>query len=342
MGEGVTGSVRGAGRAWLGNRCVAAALVVLTIAGFVAGGAGNAQATVNGTGIGRQTWTIDACGMPTNGAFGAKSMEPGRVRVRSWFRPQNTRTVILLDGMRAQYDFSGWEINTNVQELVTRGVNVVEPIGGPASFYTNWDSPSNFNGQQRRYMWECVIQNRLVPALRARGFRGKGGKYAIMGISSGGNAALVLAAKRRDLYYAAGSLSGYDFLSSPGMHTMLRLAMLDVAPQPWNIDAMWGPPWSLRWYENDPFLLINRMHGLKVFTGSGNGLFGRYNALPNVLTDLFAGSTLEVLALAQRKAFELAAYVQGIDLMTYDAVGTHAWGYWQDMVWNAYNRGFFR
>ncbi len=189
--------------------------------------------------------------------------------------------------MRAQYDFSGWEINTNVQELVNRGVNVVEPIGGPASFYTDWNAPSNFNGQQSRYMWECVINNRLPQALRANGFQGKNGKYAIMGVSMGGNAALVLASKRRDLYYAAGSLSGYNFLSAPGMHTMIRLAMLDVAPQPWNVDAMWGPPWDGRWYDNDPSLRINRMQGLKLFVGSGNGLFGKYNALPNVFDDLF-------------------------------------------------------
>ena len=326
------------------SRLVAVTVALMTIAGLasVITGAGTADARVNGTPAGKSEWWIDACGMPTNGAFGNKSMAPGKVKVRSWFKPGNTRTVILLDGMRAQYDFSGWEINTNVQELVNRGVNVVEPIGGPASFYTNWNAPSNFNGQQRRYMWECVIQNRLAPALRQKGFKGKGGKYAIMGISSGGNAALVLAAKRPDLYYAAGSLSGYDFLSAPGMHTMLRLAMLDVDPKPWNVDAMWGPPWDQRWYDNDPFMLINRMHHLKVFTGSGNGLFGRYNALPNVFDDLFKGSTLEVLALAQRKAFEVAAFTQGINLMTYDANGTHAWGYWQDMVWSAYQRGFFR
>ncbi|MGV9825148.1 alpha/beta hydrolase [Gordonia sp. NPDC003429] len=335
---------RSRSRVGLRSRLVAATLAILTVAGLAAvtGGAGEAQATINGTRVGKNDWTIDACGMPTNGAFGNKSMRPGVVRVRSWFKPQNQRTVILLDGMRAQYDFSGWEINTNVQELVNRGVNVVEPIGGPASFYTNWNAPSNFNGQQRRYMWECVIQNRLVPALRARGFKGKNGKYAVMGISSGGNAALVLAAKRPDLYYAAGSLSGYDFLSAPGMHTMLRLAMLDVDPRPWNVDAMWGPPWDPRWDDNDPFLLINRMHHLKVFTGSGNGLFGRYNALPNVFDDLVKGSTLEMLALSQRLAFQFAASIQGINLMTYDANGTHAWGYWQDMVWNAYARGFFR
>ena len=79
-----------------------------------------------------------------------------------------------------------------------------------------------------------------------------------------------------------------------------------------------------------------------IFVGSGNGLFGRYNALPNVFDDLFQGSTLEFLAFTQAKAFQAAAALSGLPVMSYDAVGTHSWGYWQDMVWNAKSRGFFR
>ena len=320
-----------------GRRMTAVVLAVLTAVGLVGTsiGTGKAEAAA-------ETFWIDACGMPTNGAFGNKSMAPGKVKVRAWKRAGNQRTVILLDGMRAQYDRSGWEINTNVQAMVNRGVNVVQPIGGPASFYSNWDAPSNFNGQRKRYMWDCVINNRLVPALRSKGYRGKAGKYAIMGISMGGNAALVHAAHNRDKYYAAASLSGYNFLSAPGMRTALRMAMLDVAPQPWNVDAMWGPPWSPRWSHNDPFMNINQMRGLKVYIGSGNGLFGRYNYPQNTVDDLFKGTPLELLAFTQAKAFELGAVVQGVQPMTYYANGTHAWGYWQDMAWNALNRGFFR
>ena len=284
---------------------------------------------------------IDACGMPTNGAFGNKSMAPGKVKVQAWRKAGNRRTVILLDGMRAGYNRSGWDIETNAKALADRGVNVVMPVGGPASFYTDWDAPSNFNGQRKRYKWGCVIDNRLVPALRSKGFASKGGKYAIMGLSMGGGAALTHGAKRRDLYYAAGSMSGYLTLSAPGMRTALRLAMLDVSPAPWNVDAMWGPPWSPRWTQNDPFMLINRMRGLKVFVGSGNGFFGRYNYPQNVGDDLFKGTPLELLAFAQAKAFEAAAFVQGVPVMSYSANGTHAWGYWQDMLWNAKARGFF-
>lgn len=305
-----------------------AAVTVIGLTGVIVG-AGQANARIGATQVGLQEFYVNGCGMPS-------------VKVRAWKRPGNYKTVIMLDGMRAQYDYSGWEINTNVQELVRSGVNVVEPIGGPASFYTDWNAPSNFNNQRYRYAWNCVITRTLIAGLDSRGFRVGNGKYAIMGLSMGGNAALVIGAQNRRNFDRAASLSGYTFLSAPGMHTMIRLAMLDVDPKPWNVDSMWGPPWDARWYQNDPFLNINRMHGMKIFVGSGNGLFGRYNALPNVFDDLFKGSTLEFLAFTQAKAFEAAAALQGLPVMTYDAAGTHAWGYWQDMVWNAKARGFFR
>ena len=63
------------------------------------------------------------------------------MKVRTWKKQGNYKTVILLDGMRAEYGYSGWEINTNVQKLVNAGVNVVQPVGGPASFYADWDAP---------------------------------------------------------------------------------------------------------------------------------------------------------------------------------------------------------
>lgn len=324
------------------RRLVAVLVAVATTLGLVGTtiGAGDANA------VRAQTFWTDSCGMPTNGAFGNKRMTPGKVKVRVWSKPSNRRTVIMLDGMRAQYDRSGWEINTNIQALADRGVNVVEPIGGPASFYTNWDAPSNFNGQKRAYKWGCVIDRLAVNLRHGRAgvprLATKGGKFAIMGISSGGNAALAHAAQRKDLFYAAGSLSGYNFLTAPGMRTMLRVAMLDVAPQPWNIDSMWGPPWSPRWPANDPFMLINRMHGLKLYLGSGNGFFGKYNYPQNIGDDLLKGTPLEMLAFTQTVAFEAGARVQGLNPMTHYANGTHAWGYWQDMVWNAFHRGFFR
>jgi len=220
---------------------------------------------------------------------------------------------------------------------------VVMPVGGPASFYSDWNAPSNFNRQPYKYMWNCVITNTLVKGMDARGLRvGPGGKYAIAGISMGGNAALVIGANNKQNYSHAFSMSGYLNLSAPGMKSAIRVALLDANGGPWNSDSMWGPPWSTRWYDNDPFVQITKMHGLKVRVGSGSGVPGGYNVGDNAV-GIVQGVPLEVLSLAQTRAFEVQAFVIRVNLTTdYPATGTHKWGYWQDMMWRALQQGWFR
>src|SRR3569833_3176537 len=55
----------------------------------------------------------------------------------------NAPGVYLLDGLRAQEDFNGWDINTPAFEwYVDSGLAVVMPVGGPSSFYSAWYAPA--------------------------------------------------------------------------------------------------------------------------------------------------------------------------------------------------------
>ena len=316
------------GRAGFGKRFVAAFAALATISGVgvVAGtGTANAWGSYNGF----QEFRVDGCGMP------------GGVKVRSWTKPGNYKTVVLLDGLRATNDVSGWEHETNVQSMVDRGVNVVMPVGGAASFYSDWNAPSNFNGQTFTYKWNCVISDTLPQALANRGMM-PSGKLALAGISMGGNAALVAAANNKNWYSHAFSMSGYLNLSAPGMKSAIRVALLDADGGPWNADSMWGAPWSTRWYDNDPFVQINKMHGMKVRVASGNGFLGGYNAGQGAV-EIVQGVPLEWLSLAQTRAFEVQAFINQVQLTTdYPSNGTHMWGYWQDMMWRALQQGWFR
>src|ERR1700753_365588 len=52
-------------------------------------------------------------------------------------------SLYLLDGMRAQDDFNGWDINTPVFEWYNQsGISVVMPVGGQSSFYSDWYKPA--------------------------------------------------------------------------------------------------------------------------------------------------------------------------------------------------------
>src|SRR3989442_7162608 len=49
----------------------------------------------------------------------------------------NAPALYLLDGMRAQEDYNGWDINTPAFEWYNQsGIAVVMPVGGQSSFYS--------------------------------------------------------------------------------------------------------------------------------------------------------------------------------------------------------------
>ena len=55
----------------------------------------------------------------------------------------NAPGVYLLDGLRAQDDFNGWDINTAAFEwYLDSGLAVIMPVGGQSSFYSDWYKPA--------------------------------------------------------------------------------------------------------------------------------------------------------------------------------------------------------
>jgi S-formylglutathione hydrolase FrmB len=67
--------------------------------------------------------------------------------VRVEFQGGGSHAVYMLDGLRAQDDFNGWDINTAAFEwYFESGLSVVMPVGGMSSFYTDWYEPAVGNG----------------------------------------------------------------------------------------------------------------------------------------------------------------------------------------------------
>ncbi|GAA4681373.1 hypothetical protein GCM10023197_42410 [Gordonia humi] len=295
-----------------------------------------------------QTWWIDSCGMPTQ----SKGGPAHSVKVRAWTKPGNRKTVVMLDGLRATNDVSGWEHNTRVgPDLAAKGVNVIQPVGGYMSFYSDWNTPDNFSRQGYTYKWNCVISKSLVGAMDRKKLRGPSGKYAIMGLSMSGSSALIIAGNNKNDFDSAASLSGYLNLTAPGMREAIRAAMivpaLDGGTPAMNVDAMWGPPWSTRWLDNDPFVQINKMRGLKkLFISTGSGIPGYTATLDAIIANpmlILQGAPLELGSSAMTHAFDLQAMFNRVPHQTFFPVqGLHDWPYWNDAVWNAYRQGFFR
>ena len=143
----------------------------------------------------------------------------------------------------------------------------------------------------------------------------------------GGSSALTLAAYHHDQFKFAGSLSGFPDISAPGMRIAMRVAMLDAGR--FNVDAMWGPPWSEGWNRNDPFHFAGLLRGISLFISAGNGV-------PQAGDVAMGGSNLanaiglETLSDIETHAFQIKMMSLGIPA-TYDYTwdGVHSWSYWQ-------------
>ena len=262
------------------------------------------------------------------------SMGPIKVQIQ-WAKRGGNAALYLLDGLRARDDRNAWSFETNaLEQYAGDNVTLVMPVGGQSSFYSDWISPSNFNGQQGTYKWESFLTQELPDYLETRGVsRSNNG---VLGLSMGGSAALTLAAYHRDQFKFAGSLSGYLNISAPGMREAIRVAMLDAGR--FNVDAMWGPPWSKAWLRNDPFVFAPKLEGLSLYISAASGLPGQYDT-PHSAIDFYNtgnGMALEALSLVNTRAFQARMATLGIPA-TYDfpSNGTHSWPYWSAELFNA-------
>ncbi|MDT5387063.1 MAG: diacylglycerol O-acyltransferase / trehalose O-mycolyltransferase, partial [Mycobacterium sp.] len=74
----------------------------------------------------------------------------------------NSPAVYLLDGLRAQDDFNGWDINTPAFEwYLDSGLSIVMPVGGQSSFYSDWYSPACGKAGCQTYKWETFLTQEL-------------------------------------------------------------------------------------------------------------------------------------------------------------------------------------
>ena len=249
--------------------------------------------------------------------------------VRVQFEAGGPKAVYLLDGLRAQDDYSGWDINTSAFDWFhDSGISVVMPVGGQSSFYTDWYSPSSFNNQTYTYKWETFLTQEL-PAWLAANKQVSPTGNGVVGLSMSGGAALILSAYHPAQFSYAASLSGFLNPSALVMQQAIRVAMLDAGG--YNVDNMWGPPWDPSWKRNDPLKQVSRIVGngtrLWIYCAPGGTTPLDQGADPN---QAFNADSLEGMAYKSNKDFQAAYQAAGGSNATFQfpAAGNHAWPYW--------------
>src|ERR1700710_2762107 len=172
----------------------------------------------------------------------------------------NAPAVYLLDGLRAQDDFNGWDINTPAFEwYYNSGLSVIMPVGGQSSFYSDWYKPAcGKGGGCQTYKWETFLTSEL-PAYLAANKQVKPTGSAAVGLSMAGSSALILAGYPPAQFIYAGSLSALLDPSQAMGPSLIGLAMGDAGG--YKPADMWGPKEDPAWQRNDPTLQVGKLVG---------------------------------------------------------------------------------
>ncbi|WP_336086847.1 alpha/beta hydrolase [Nocardia sp. SSK8] len=234
-------------------------------------------------------------------------------------------TLYLLDGKAADPVGNTWTTRADaVGFFADKPVNVVLTVGGPVSYYTDWQRADPVLGT---YKWETFLTEELPPLLDAA-FHGDGTK-AVAGLSMGAQAALMLAARNPGAYTAVAGYSGCYTSTGVG-ETQLRAV---VASMGGNADNMFGPAGDPDWAAHDVVAHAEGLRDTAIYLSAGTGLSGTHDTTdnPELLNSVVLGGPLEIGAslCTRRLAGRLTAL--GIPAtVNLRATGTHSWPYWSD------------
>ena len=137
-------------RAW-GRRLLVGAAAAVTLPGLIglAGGAATASA-FSRPGLPVEYLQVPSAGMGRN------------IKIQFQSGGDGSPAVYLLDGLRAQDDYNGWDINTPAFEWYYKsGLSIVMPVGGQSSFYTDWYRPACGKAGCSTYKWETFLTSEL-------------------------------------------------------------------------------------------------------------------------------------------------------------------------------------
>src|SRR5690242_17374335 len=309
------GNIRGA---WVRRlMTVAAAAVVLPALVSAVGGSATAGA------FSRPGLPVEYLMVPSAGM--------GRdIKVQFQNGGPNAPGVYLLDGLRAQDDFNGWDINTAAFEwYVDSGLATIMPVGGQSSFYSDWYSPACGKAGCSTYKWETFLTQEL-PAYLAANKGVNPNRNAAVGLSMAGSAAMTLAIYYPQQFQYAGSLSGFLNLSEGWWPMLVGTSMGDAGG--YKAKDMWGDSSDPAWKRNDPMVNIDRLvaNGTRIWVYCGNGKPADINGSGVAAGDNFNAKFLESFTLRTNKTFQENYIAAGgkNGVFNFPEGGTHDWPYW--------------
>ncbi|MCX5045878.1 esterase family protein [Aldersonia sp. NBC_00410] len=267
-------------------------------------------------------------------------------------RPTDTSvprpTLYLLNGAGGGVDDASWQKKTDALTFLSdKNINVVQPIGGPWSYYTDWIKNDPVLGPNK---WKTYFTEELPPLIDAA--FGTSKHNAIAGLSTSATAVFALAIAKPGLYKSVASYSGCAQTSDPLGQQFVKLTV-----ETWgggNTLNMWGPLDDPNWAANDPYLHAEALRGANLYISNGSGLPGQYETLNGPYTipgpyglanQVVVGGVIEAATNYCAHNMQTRLNELGIPATySFRDTGTHSWGYWKDDLkasWAVLAKGLF-
>lgn len=196
-----------------------------------------------------------------------------------------------------------------------KNVNVVSPLGGQFSWYTDW---VNDPGKQ----YQTYMTRELPPAINAA--YQTNGVNAVGGLSSTGGTAIDYAVQAPGLYRAVASYSGFPAVSDPPAPQQVAATLMGGGA---SAENMWGPLGGPEWVAHDPAKNAEKLRGVAVYAAASGGGAGAVDRLPADFGPNIAGGFIEGVVADSTQRFADAAIAAGVPVThVVRPEGSHTWG----------------
>lgn len=254
-------------------------------------------------------------------------------------------TYYMLNGADGGEGGANWIQQSDILEFFQdKNVNVVIPMEGQFSYYTDWVTEQpQLGGKQ---MWETFLTQELPGPIEE--YLQAGDKRAISGMSMSATSSLLLAQHNPDFYDAVGSFSGCAATSNPVGYTSMQVTLNRANTTP---EAMWGPRGTGTWHYNDALINAEKLEGTELYVSNGSGLAGSWD-LPSsprleganqvqasaaMAETIIVGGAIEAVTNTCTHDLNTKLQANGINGdFNFRNTGTHSWGYWQDDLYDSW------
>ncbi|NNH74700.1 esterase family protein [Nocardia uniformis] len=247
--------------------------------------------------------------------------------------------LYMLNGLDGGEGSASWTAQTKALDwLADKPVNVIQPIGGRGSYYTDWQQRDPVLGLNK---WRTFFTEELPPLLDKT--LQSTGLNALAGLSTSGTAVLQLAEAKPGLWKSVAAYSGCAQIADPIGQQFVKLAVETWARG--NTVNMYGPADSPLWAENDPVINAEKLRGTLLYISSGSGVpvledVEYYlNSAPGPTGAVNLGLGVVIEAAVNGCTVNLKNRLDSLNIAAtyqFNPVGTHYWPYWEEALHNSW------